>query len=87
MPETKSEKLTKRWEGIAAKHLKGRTVVDVRYLTEEEAGLLQWQGRAVVLQFDDGSIYYPSADDEGNGPGALFGQTAGGEGVTLPVLS
>jgi len=63
-----------------------RTVVDVRYLTEEEMGGLGWTKSAVVVIFNDGTMLYPSMDDEGNNGGALFGQAKSGE-FTLPAIS
>jgi hypothetical protein len=33
---------------------------------------LYWFERGIVLELDDGTSIFPSRDDEGNGPGALF---------------
>tara|TARA_B100001013_G_scaffold289965_1_gene189788 strand:+ start:142 stop:390 length:249 start_codon:yes stop_codon:yes gene_type:complete len=74
-----------RWVDYANKHLKGRRIVHCRYLYAEEAEHLGWGEAAVVLQMDDGSIIYPSCDDEGNGAGAMFGQSPLGEDLTFPV--
>lgn len=77
----------KQWEKTAASHLLGRKIVKVRYLMASEARDLGWHERAVVIELDDGSLFWPSRDDEGNGAGALFGQSAKGESVTLPVIA
>jgi len=64
----------------------GRTVVEVRRAEEEEVIEEGWDDSPyplTVVIFDDGSKIYASADEEGNGPGALFGRTAGGEGVLV----
>lgn len=38
-----------------------------------------WHGPApVALLMEDGTYIYPSQDDEGNGPGALFGRSSKG---------
>jgi hypothetical protein len=68
-----------------AKQLEGRTIVKARYLTEEEVGDLGWNLLVIVLELDDGTLLFPSMDDEGNNGGALFGQR-GGEDVTFPVI-
>ena len=60
------------------KKLVGRTVVRVRPMTEDELMDEGWElGRhwspPLVVEFDNGTTLYASQDDEGNGPGALFG--------------
>lgn len=55
----------------------GLKIVDVRALTPEELETEGW-GRdqyctAIVLS--DGSILFSSRDDEGNGPGRIFGMS------------
>jgi hypothetical protein len=54
--------------------LVGRTIVAVRYMTEAEERANGWDRAAVVMQLDDGTLLFPSADDEGNDAGALFMQ-------------
>lgn len=78
---------TAHWTKEAQKLLVGRRITEVRYLSNEESQALGWYGRSVVLMLDNGALFFPSADDEGNGPGALFGQGADGAEITLPVLS
>jgi hypothetical protein len=72
------------WVKAAEKSLKGRTIVAVRWLTQQEADDLGWGSRAPVLVLDDGNMVYPSADDEGNDAGALFLNS--GATKTLPVF-
>ena len=59
----------------------GRKIVNIRYLTKAEMEAEYWEGQepAVVLVLDDGTLLYPSRDEEGNGPGALFERTKDGE--------
>jgi hypothetical protein len=52
--------------------LVGRKIRGVRYLTDGETADLGWQQSAVVIELDDATLLFPQADDEGNGPGALF---------------
>lgn len=75
---------TRYWTKVAADLLVGRTIVKVRYLTDEERDLIGFSSRAVVLQLDNGLLVYPSQDDEGNDAGALF--TTDEKHGTLPVL-
>jgi hypothetical protein len=85
MPDNR-KKLQKLWEDTARKALEGKTITRVRYMTDDEAKGIGWgyQGRAVMLILDDGSMVLPSVDPEGNGPGALFTNIPGAE--TLPAL-
>lgn len=75
-----------RWSEYGEKHLLGRTIVGVRYLTDKETEDLGWMSAAIVLLLDDGSSILPSRDDEGNDAGALFGQGKEGEELTFPVI-
>jgi hypothetical protein len=74
------------WAKEANKALKGKTVQMVRYMSKEEAEDMGWYSRPVVIQFTDGTLMFPSADDEGNDGGAFFGQSPSGKDITMPVL-
>ena len=79
------EELRARWGRDAHEKLVGRKIVAVRYMSEAEVDGLQWYGRAaVVIQLDNGVILFPSQDDEGNGPGAVF--TSMQDFPTIPVI-
>ena len=75
------------WEEYATKHLKGRTIVDVRYLTDIEMKGMGWHNKSIVLELSDGSLLFPSRDDEGNDAGALFGQSRDNKSLTFPKIS
>lgn len=79
-----NDKLAARWNKIASKMLVGRKIVRVSYMSEKEMEVSCWDRRALVIELDDGNLIFPSADDEGNGPGALF--TNNDENPVLPVL-
>jgi hypothetical protein len=36
-----------------------------------------------VLVLDDCTLLYPSCDDEGNGPGAIFGFNTEGQAISI----
>jgi hypothetical protein len=76
--------LIKKWETDIKKHLVGKTVANVRYLTDKEQQGMGWYRKALVIIFTDGSYMFPSADDEGNDAGALFTNFKGLE--TIPVI-
>ena len=63
----------------------GRRIVAVRAMTKDELEAEGWlPDEAVpVLVLDDGSVLFPSRDEEGNGPGALFGATADRKGFRV----
>lgn len=66
--------------------LVGRRIVAVRPMTVEMARRHGWWTRTTVLELDDGTLLYASADDEGSGPGALFGVSQDGWSFAYPVL-
>jgi putative sterol carrier protein len=80
------KKTVGRWEEKAQKALVGKTIKKVRYLTAEEVESLGWSASAVVLELSDGTMLFPSRDDEGNDGGAMFGQGGDGEELTFPVI-
>jgi len=86
MPGTPTTRkgVRQKWVKEAERLLKGRTIVGVRYLDEEEIGSLAWHERAMVLQLDDGTIIYPGRDCAPNGPGTLVGNTRDGKAFLLP---
>jgi hypothetical protein len=73
------------WSDYATHNLVGKKIVNVRYMSTSEAEHMGWYSRSLVIQFDDGTIIYPSKDDEGNDAGALFGKKNKTE-MTFPVL-
>jgi len=55
----------------------GRKIVDVINLSKDIIEAEGWEDTpytCIGLLLDDGNIIYPSQDEEGNGPGALFGK-------------
>ena len=68
----KTSSLVRHWTVQAASVLEGRTIKKVRYLDEDELRSLYWGSTAIVLELDDGTLVFPSRDDEGNEAGALY---------------
>ena len=78
--------------GLSAKGLStvaqpvfNRKIVDARQLTKKEVDEEGWNRSTTALILDDGTLIYPSQDDEGNDAGALFGKTRSGVSIRLGV--
>lgn len=80
------ERLTQEWAKTGQDALIGKKIIAVRYLTEEEQSDLMWHSKCVVITLDDGTLIFPSQDDEGNDAGALYYQTTDQLNV-LPVIN
>lgn len=56
----------------------GKIIKQVRLLTPEEVEEEGWDDYAfrkvTCLELDDGTLLFASRDDEGNGPGTMFGR-------------
>ncbi len=75
-----------QWNKYASDNLVGKKIVRASYMTDEEVENRGFMCKALVIEFDDGTIIFPSADDEGNDAGALFGLSKNDESLTFPVL-
>jgi hypothetical protein len=67
--------------------LLNRKIVEVRYLTDEEQNSLGWYAKSILFKLDDGTLVYPSMDDEGNNAGALFYQKEESDDYVIPVIN
>ena len=62
-----------QWQKKLKKHLVGRTIVKVEWLSPKRTDkLLGWANQPCEIYLDNGTILTPSADDEGNDAGAIF---------------
>jgi hypothetical protein len=59
------------WEEQAKKVLLGKKIVMVRYMTEEEMQETGFQNVGIVIELNDGTIIWPTSDNEGNNSGAI----------------
>ena len=66
-----NQKLKRSWVADVSATFIGRKIVAVRYMTDQEVKTLCWNKAAVVMALDDGTLFYPIADDEGNNAGAI----------------
>lgn len=81
-----ANELTKFWDARANEILKGRTIIQVRYATEEEITDNYFAKRGLQIILDNGTILYPMQDDEGNDFGAVHYQLEDGTNSILPTL-
>lgn len=79
---SEKKKMIDKWNKISQDVLKGRTIVEVRYLNDEEMEMMGWYSRPICFFLDNGVSCILSSDDEGNDGGVLF---YGSDGV-LPTL-
>jgi hypothetical protein len=65
--------------------LLGKSILNVRYMSEEEANDMMWHKRPIVIVLNDGSFLIPQADDEGNNGGALWYQDKGNDKIICTI--
>lgn len=82
MSATVKDPVIQQWSDKAREVLKGRTIVEARYLTDKEMDEMGWYKRPLCFFLDNGTSCILSCDDEGNDGGVLF---YGASGV-LPTL-
>lgn len=76
------------WNREAAK-LVGRRITGAAYLSQEDIenlGITWWHRSTVVLLLDDGTIVFPSQDDEMNGSGVLKAYREDGSEILMPHI-
>jgi hypothetical protein len=66
----------------------GQVITRIRALRPGELADLDWPDpypvlSCPVLELSDGTCFYPVQDEEGNGPGCLWGRSPDGEAVTI----
>jgi hypothetical protein len=79
---TKQKDIQVYWTKEAQKVLKGKTIIEARYLNDKEMEMMGWYKRPLCFFLNDGTSCILSADDEGNDGGVLFY----GENGVLPTL-
>jgi hypothetical protein len=61
------------WQKLVNKHLVGRKIVEVKWLSPSESHrLFAWDMQPCEIHLDNGTVLTPSMDDEGNDAGAIF---------------
>ena len=78
---TKQE-IHEHWNKKAKEVLQGKTIVQARYLNDDEMEIMGWDSRPICFFLNDGTSCILSQDDEGNDGGVLFYNENG----VLPTL-
>ena len=61
------------WQDLVNKHLVGKKIVKVEWLSPKETdNLFGWSQQPCEIYLDNGTVLTPSQDDEGNDAGAIF---------------
>mgnify|MGYP003679347646 CR=1 FL=1 len=64
----------------------GKKITAIRAMTSDELETEGWGGdRCVVIELEDGTLIYPSSDEEGNRAGSLFAVENGEQVHILPL--
>ena len=79
--KTKNDVLN-HWTKKSKEVLEGRTIVEVRYMNDEEMEDIGWDSRPIIFTLDNGTYCTLSQDEEGNDGGVLFYNENG----VLPTL-
>ena len=74
-----------RWTETAKTVMKDKKIVDVGYISKDEAENYMWHSRGIWFELDDGTRLIAMADDEGNDAGVLAYLNEGVDSV-LPVI-
>ena len=76
--------LKEKWGKKASDFLVGKTITQVRYLTDQERDGMDFQSSCLAIIFNDNSYIFPMCDDEGNEAGSL--STSNRELEVIPVI-
>ncbi len=68
---TKTEVIEK-WTKKSKEVLEGKTIVEVRYMNDQEMEDIGWSSRPICFFLNDGTYCTLSQDEEGNDGGVLF---------------
>lgn len=75
------------WHNAATQegNMKGLTVKVIRKMTSKELDAEYWPTDSDVpcIELSNGLVLYPSRDEEGNGPGCIFGRNEDGSTFML----
>tara|TARA_B100000470_G_scaffold204378_1_gene178404 strand:- start:1930 stop:2169 length:240 start_codon:yes stop_codon:yes gene_type:complete len=72
------------WHEIVNKHLLGKRITKVEYLTTKECDENGWSNKPIAIQLNHKDWLIPMRDDEGNDGGAI--STTFKDLPTIPIL-
>ena len=72
---------------LEANSLKGRRIIEARYLTDAECHQQAWSRSTLLIVLDNGTLLFPMRDDEGNDAGSLMVVDQTGHALGMPTVS
>lgn len=72
------------WHEIANKHLLGRRITKVEYLSRKECDEMGWSNQPIAIQLNHKYWLIPMRDDEGNDGGSI--STTFEDLPTIPII-
>lgn len=61
----------------------GQKITKIRSMTTQELNSEGWEN-GTAIELENGTVIYPSSDEEGNDSGELFGVSKGNQFVIFP---
>lgn len=72
------------WTEAVSQVLVGKKIVEVQYISKQEADESDWYARPIAIRLDDDTWLVPMADDEGNNGGSI--STTNPELEVIPTM-
>ena len=71
LDEMTSEELCLNWQKRIEKHLLGKSIIKIEYMSEKDSKEQGWHNRPIQLLLNNGVWLTMTSDDEGNNGGAI----------------
>lgn len=84
MAKETTQECKDRWQKQIKKHLLGKRITNIEYLSDKECEDMDWYSCPVGIELDGKIWLVPIADDEGNNGGSLGTNLQ--EMPTIPVI-
>lgn len=52
-------------------HILNKKIVMIRYMTDSEMHIFKWSKKSIIFQLEDGTLLFPSIDEEGTNAGSI----------------
>ena len=71
LDEMTNDELSKAWQKKIEKHLLGKSIIKVEYMSEKDSEEQGWSNRPIQILLNNGVWLTMTSDDEGNNGGAI----------------
>ena len=71
LDEMTNDELSKAWQKKIEKHLLGKSIIKVEYMSEKDSEEQGWSNRPIQILLNNGVWLTMTSDDEGNSGGAI----------------